>query len=420
LQSKADFYYLRNRKIFKMNIHEYQGKSILSQYGVAVQRGYVAATPDEAKAAAIKLKEETGTGWFVVKAQIHAGGRGKGTVTETGSRGVVLAKSVEEVPEKAQAILGGHLVTLQTKSSGKLVSKVFIAEDVYAPGASEPKEFYMSVLLDRGLGRNVIVYSPDGGMNIEEVAEKTPERIFKEVIDPLTGVNDFQCRKIAFNLGLSGEALKQMGKFVKSLYAAYVGCDAAMFEINPVLKTSDDRVIAVDAKVTFDGNGLFRHPDYQQMRDVTEEDPIEVEAGAAGLNYVKLEGNVGCMVNGAGLAMATMDIIKLSGGDPANFLDVGGTADAKRVETAFRMILRDPAVKAILVNIFGGIVRCDRVAQGIVDAYKNMGNIEVPIIVRLQGTNAVEAKELIDNSGLAVHSAITLQEAADKVKEVLA
>lgn len=403
-----------------MNIHEYQGKSILSQYGVAVQRGYVAATPDEAKAAAIKLKEETGTGWFVVKAQIHAGGRGKGTVTETGSRGVVLAKSVEEVPEKAQAILGGHLVTLQTKSSGKLVSKVFIAEDVYAPGASEPKEFYMSVLLDRGLGRNVIVYSPDGGMNIEEVAEKTPERIFKEVIDPLTGVNDFQCRKIAFNLGLSGEAFKQMGKFVKSLYAAYVGCDAAMFEINPVLKTSDDRVIAVDAKVTFDGNGLFRHPDYRQMRDVTEEDPIEVEAGAAGLNYVKLEGNVGCMVNGAGLAMATMDIIKLSGGDPANFLDVGGTADAKRVETAFRMILRDPAVKAILVNIFGGIVRCDRVAQGIVDAYKNMGNIEVPIIVRLQGTNAVEAKELIDNSGLAVHSAITLQEAADKVKEVLA
>ncbi len=403
-----------------MNIHEYQGKSILSQYGVAVQRGYVAATPEEAKAVAIKLKEETGTGWFVVKAQIHAGGRGKGTVTETGSRGVVLAKSVDEVPEKAQAILGGHLVTLQTKSSGKLVSKVFIAEDVYAPGASEPKEFYMSVLLDRGLGRNVIVYSPDGGMNIEEVAEKTPERIFKEVIDPLTGVNDFQCRKIAFNLGLSGEAFKQMGKFVKSLYAAYVGCDAAMFEINPVLKTSDDKVIAVDAKVTFDGNGLFRHPDYQQMRDVTEEDPIEVEAGAAGLNYVKLEGNVGCMVNGAGLAMATMDIIKLSGGDPANFLDVGGTADAKRVETAFRMILRDPAVKAILVNIFGGIVRCDRVAQGIVDAYKNMGNIEVPIIVRLQGTNAVEAKELIDNSGLAVHSAITLQEAADKVKEVLA
>ena len=403
-----------------MNIHEYQGKSILAKYGVAVQRGYVAETPEEAKDAAVRLKEETGTGWFVVKAQIHAGGRGKGTVTETGSRGVVLAKSVDEVPEKAQAILGGHLVTLQTKAEGKLVSKVFIAEDVYAPGASEPKEFYMSVLLDRGQGRNVIVYSPDGGMNIEEVAEKTPERIFKETIDPLTGVTDFQTRKIAFNLGLSGEAFKQMGKFVKSLYAAYLGCDASMFEINPVLKTSDDKVIAVDAKVTFDGNGLFRHPDYLAMRDVTEEDPIEVEAGAAGLNYVKLDGNVGCMVNGAGLAMATMDIIKLSGGDPANFLDVGGTADAKRVETAFRMILRDSAVKAILVNIFGGIVRCDRVAQGVVDAYKNMGNIEVPIIVRLQGTNAEEAKQLIDNSGLAVHSAITLQEAADKVKAVLA
>jgi succinyl-CoA synthetase beta subunit len=403
-----------------MNIHEYQGKSILAKYGVAVQRGYVAATPEEAREAAVKLKEETGTGWFVVKAQIHAGGRGKGTVTETGSRGVVLAKSIDEVPDKAKGILGGHLVTLQTKAEGKLVSKVFIAEDVYAPGASEPKEFYMSVLLDRGQGRNVIVYSPDGGMNIEEVAENTPERIFKETIDPLTGVTDFQTRKIAFNLGLSGEAFKQMGKFVKSLYAAYVGCDAAMFEINPVLKTSDDKVIAVDAKVTFDGNGLFRHPDYMAMRDVTEEDPIEVEAGAAGLNYVKLDGNVGCMVNGAGLAMATMDIIKLSGGDPANFLDVGGTADAKRVETAFRMILRDSAVKAILVNIFGGIVRCDRVAQGVVDAYKNMGNIEVPIIVRLQGTNAVEAKQLIDNSGLAVHSAITLQEAADKVKAVLA
>ncbi len=403
-----------------MNIHEYQGKSILAKYGVAVQRGYVAATPEEAREAAVKLKEETGTGWFVVKAQIHAGGRGKGTVTETGSRGVVLAKSIDEVPDKAKGILGGHLVTLQTKAEGKLVSKVFIAEDVYAPGASEPKEFYMSVLLDRGQGRNVIVYSPDGGMNIEEVAENTPERIFKETIDPLTGVTDFQTRKIAFNLGLSGEAFKQMGKFVKSLYAAYVGCDAAMFEINPVLKTSDDKVIAVDAKVTFDGNGLFRHPDYMAMRDVTEEDPIEVEAGAAGLNYVKLDGNVGCMVNGAGLAMATMDIIKLSGGDPANFLDVGGTADARRVETAFRMILRDSAVKAILVNIFGGIVRCDRVAQGVVDAYKNMGNIEVPIIVRLQGTNAVEAKQLIDNSGLAVHSAITLQEAADKVKAVLA
>jgi succinyl-CoA synthetase beta subunit len=403
-----------------MNIHEYQGKSILSSFGVAIQRGYVASTPEEATEAAVKLQSETGTGWFVVKAQIHAGGRGKGTITETGSRGVVLAKSLEEVSEKAKGILGGHLVTLQTKASGKLVSKVYIAEDVYAPGASEPREFYMSVLLDRAVGRNVIVYSPDGGMNIEDVAHNTPERIFKETIDPLTGVTDFQCRRIGFNLGLSGQAMREMGAFVKKLYAAYVGCDAAMFEINPVLKTSDDRIIAVDAKVTLDNNGLFRHPDYESMRDTTEEDPIEVEASNAELNYVKLDGNVGCMVNGAGLAMATMDIIKLSGGDPANFLDVGGTADAKRVETAFRIILRDSAVKAILVNIFGGIVRCDRVAQGIVDAYKNIGDIQVPIIVRLQGTNATEAKQLIDGSGLKVHSVITLQEAADKVREVLA
>ncbi|MCC6601368.1 MAG: ADP-forming succinate--CoA ligase subunit beta [Crocinitomicaceae bacterium] len=403
-----------------MNIHEYQGKSILANYGVAVQRGYVASTGDEAAVLAKKLKEETGTGWFVIKAQIHAGGRGKGTVTETGSRGVVLAKGLEEVAEKAEGILGGHLVTLQTKAGGKLVNKVFVAEDVYGPGASEPKEFYMSILLDRGIGRNVIVYSPDGGMNIEEVAEKTPERIYKETIDPLTGVTGFQCRKIAFALGLSGAASKEMQVFVKQLYAAYIGCDASLFEINPVLKTSNDRIIAVDAKVTLDGNGLLRHPDYIEMRDTSEEDPLEVEATAAGLNYVKLDGNVGCMVNGAGLAMATMDIIKLSGGEPANFLDVGGTADAKRVETAFRMILRDGAVKAILVNIFGGIVRCDRVAQGIVDAYKNIGDIRVPIIVRLQGTNAAEAKELIDRSGLAVHSVITLQEAADKVKMVLA
>jgi len=402
-----------------MNIHEYQGKSILASYGVAIQRGQVASTPEEALEVAKKLKEETGTGWFVVKAQIHAGGRGKGTVTETGSRGVVLAKNLDEVPQKAKDILGGHLVTLQTKADGKLVSKVYIAEDVYGPGESEPREFYMSVLLDRSKGRNVIVYSPDGGMNIEDVAHNTPERIFKEVIDPMTGVNDFQTRKIAFNLGLTGKASKEMAVFVKKLYAAYVGCDAAMFEINPVLKTSDDRVIAVDAKVTLDGNGLFRHPDYAAMRDTTEEDPLEVEASNADLNYVKLDGNVGCMVNGAGLAMATMDIIKLSGGEPANFLDVGGTADAKRVETAFRMILRDPNVKAILVNIFGGIVRCDRVAQGIIDAYKVIGDIKVPIIVRLQGTNAKEAKEIIDNSGLKVLSAITLQEAADAVKSVL-
>lgn len=403
-----------------MNLHEFQGKSILSSYGVAIQRGQVASTPEEAATVAKALQEETGTGWFVVKAQIHAGGRGKGTVTETGSHGVVLAKSLEEVPEKAGGILGGHLVTAQTSDTGKLVSKVLIAEDVYYPGESEPSEIYMSVLLDRAKGRNIIMYSTEGGMNIEEVAEKTPHLIFKEEVDPAVGITGFQCRKVAFNLGLSGKAFKEMAKFVKSLYAAYVGCDASLFEINPVLKTSDDRIIAVDSKVSLDGNALYRHPGYAEMRDKSEEDAMEVEADEVGLNYVKLDGNVGCMVNGAGLAMATMDIIKLSGGEPANFLDVGGTADAARVETAFRIILKDPAVKAILVNIFGGIVRCDRVAQGIVDAYRNIGDIPVPIIVRLQGTNAEEAKVLIDNSGLEVHSVVLLQEAADKVAQVLA
>ncbi len=403
-----------------MNIHEYQGKSILKSFGVAIQEGRVADTPEAAHAAAVELAEATGTSWFVVKAQIHAGGRGKGTVTETGSHGVVLAKGLDEVKDKAAGILGGHLVTAQTNAQGKQVNKVLIAEDVYGPGDSEPKEIYMSVLLDRAKGRNIIMYSPQGGMDIEAVAEETPELIFKEEIDPTVGLQGFQARRVAFNLGLSGKAFKEMAKFVTALYNAYVGCDATMFEINPVLKTSDDRVIAVDSKVSLDGNALYRHADYAAMRDTTEEDPTEVEADAAGLNYVKLDGNVGCMVNGAGLAMATMDIIKLSGGEPANFLDVGGTADAARVEKAFRIILKDPAVKAILVNIFGGIVRCDRVAQGVVDAYRNMGDINVPIIVRLQGTNAIEAKELIDNSGLKVISAVLLKEAADAVAEVLA
>ena len=406
-------------KFSAMNIHEYQGKSILKSFGVAIQEGLVADTPEQALAAAKQLKEQTGTSWFVIKAQIHAGGRGKGEVTETGSRGVVIAKGIDEVAQKAKDILGGHLVTLQTSKAGKMVNKVLVAEDVYGPGESEPSEIYMSVLLDRAQGRNIIMYSPEGGMNIEEVAEKTPELIFKEEIDPKVGIQGFQCRKIAFNLGLSGKAMKEMTKFVRALYTAFEGCDASMFEINPVLRTSDNRIIAVDSKVTLDNNALFRHPDYAEMRDKSEEDPIEVEADEAGLSYVKLDGNVGCMVNGAGLAMATMDIIKLSGGEPANFLDVGGTADAKRVETAFRIILKDPSVKAILVNIFGGIVRCDRVAQGIVDAYKNIGNIPVPLIVRLQGTNAEEAKQLIDESGLAVHSVVLLQEAADKVAEVL-
>ena len=403
-----------------MNLHEYQGKSILKSYGVAVQEGIVVDKVEDAVAAAKKLSEETGTSWFVVKAQIHAGGRGKGTVEETGSHGVVIAKGLDQVEEKVAGILGGHLTTLQTNGIGKKVNKVLIAQDVYYPGASEPEEFYMSVLLDREKGRNVIIYSTEGGMDIEHVAEHTPEKLHKEFVDPRVGLQGFQVRKIAFNLGLSGEAFKQMCKFVPCLYNAYVGIDASMFEINPLFKTSDDKIIAVDAKVTMDGNGLFRHPDYAAMRDKTEEDPTEVEADEAGLNFVKLDGNVGCMVNGAGLAMATMDIIKLSGGNPANFLDVGGTANAERVEKAFHIILKDPNVKAILINIFGGIVRCDRVAQGIVDAYKNIGEIPVPIIVRLQGTNAVEAKRLIDESGLNVHSAVQLQEAADLVKEVLA
>ena len=403
-----------------MNIHEYQGKSILQSFGVAIQRGKVADTPEAAHEAAVALAEETGTEWFVVKAQIHAGGRGKGVVTETGSHGVVLAKGLDHVKEKAAGILGGHLVTAQTSKDGKQVNKILIAEDVYYPGESEPSEYYMSVLLDRATGKNIIMYSPEGGMDIEAVAEATPHLIFKEEVDPAVGLQGFQSRRIAFNLGLSGQAFKQMVKFTQALYAAYVGCDASMFEINPVLKTSDDKIIAVDSKVSLDGNALYRHPDYAVMRDKTEEDATEVEADEAGLNYVKLDGNVGCMVNGAGLAMATMDIIKLSGGEPANFLDVGGTADAARVEKAFRIILKDPEVKAILVNIFGGIVRCDRVAQGVVDACKNMSDINVPIIVRLQGTNAEEAKKIIDESGLEVRSAILLKEAADAVADVLA
>lgn len=395
-----------------MNIHEYQGKSILKSFGVAIQEGIVAETPEQAVAAAKELKLKYNSDWVVVKAQIHAGGRGKGG-------GVKLAKNLDEVKEKATAILGMHLITPQTSEKGKLVNKVLITQDVYYPGASETKEFYMSVLLDRAKGRNTIIYSTEGGMDIEHVAEHTPEKIWKEEIDPRVGIQAFQARKIAFNLGLSGNAFKEMVKFVMSLYKAYESIDASLFEINPVLKTSDDKIIAVDSKVSFDDNGLFRHPDYEAMRDIAEEDPTDVEARIAELNYVQLEGNVGCMVNGAGLAMATMDIIKLSGGEPANFLDVGGTANAERVEKAFRIILKDANVKAILVNIFGGIVRCDRVAQGIVDAYKNMGTINVPIIVRLQGTNAEAAKKIIDESGLKVYSAIEFHEAASLVNKLL-
>ena len=386
---------------------------MLNSFGVEIQRGIVAQNPAEAVAAAKKLTEDTGTGWHVIKAQVHAGGRGKGG-------GVKLAKSLVEVEQIADQIIGMHLVTPQTTAEGKLVSQVLVAEDVYYPGDSEPSEFYISVLMNRATGRNMIMYSTEGGMDIEAVAENTPHLIFNEEVDPTMGLLPFQARKIAFNLGLSGKAFKQMTKFVSALYTAYVKSDSSLFEINPVLKTSDSKILAVDAKVSLDENALFRHKDYAQLRDLREENPIEVEAKAAGLNYVDLDGNVGCMVNGAGLAMGTMDLIKQAGGDPANFLDVGGTADAQRVETAFGIILKDPNVKAILVNIFGGIVRCDRVAQGVVDAYKNMGDkINVPIICRLQGTNAKEAKELIDNSGMEIISATEFQEAADKVQEVL-
>lgn len=379
----------------------------------------VADTAEGALEAAKSLNASTGTSWYVVKAQIHAGGRGKGKVQQTGSNGVVLAKSLEEVPEKAGAILGGTLVTHQTGPEGKTVNKVLIAQDVYYPGESEVKEFYISILLDRAKGCNVIMASTEGGMDIEEVAENTPEKIIKEWIDPRVGLQGFQARKVAFKLGLQGKAFKEMVKFIYSLYSAYVSSDSSMFEINPVLKTSDDKILAVDAKVNLDDNALMRHPDLLELRDISEEDPAEVEAGKYGLSYVKLDGNVGCMVNGAGLAMATMDIIKLSGGEPANFLDVGGTANAETVEAGFRIILKDPNVKAILINIFGGIVRCDRVAQGVVEAYKKIGNIDIPIIVRLQGTNATEGAQIIDESGLAVHSAILLKDAAAKVQEVL-
>ncbi len=399
-----------------MNLHEYQGKQVLAQNGVPIQRGYVAETVAEAVEAYRKIQQETGSDVAIVKAQIHAGGRGKGG-------GVKLVKNLEDLKEKADAILGMMLKTPQTPGGltgeGKLVSKILVAEDAYAPDFDACKEYYVSILMDRAKRRNVIVYSTQGGMDIEEVAENTPEKLHKTFIDPELGMQGFQAREIAFNLGLSGLAFKNMTKFISKLYQAYLSADASLIEINPCLHTGDDRIIAVDCKFALDDNALYRHKDLADMRDESEEDETEVEAKSYGLNFVNLDGNVGCMVNGAGLAMATMDIIKLSGGEPANFLDVGGTADAERVENAFRIILRDPNVEAILINIFGGIVRCDRVAQGVVDAYKNIGNIEVPIIVRLQGTNADIAKKIIDESGLKVHSAIALQEAADLVKKVL-
>jgi succinyl-CoA synthetase beta subunit len=395
-----------------MNTHEFQGKSLLKAYNVDIQEGFVAETADQAVMIARQMQEKFNTRFFVVKAQIHAGGRGKGG-------GVKLAKSVEETGIIAGRMLGMNLVTPQTGPAGRKVNKVLIAQDVYYPGDTKPEEFYMSILLNRRSGRYVLMYSPEGGMDIEQVAEKTPNRIFTEEISPLTGLQPFQTRNIAFKLGLQGNAFKNMQKFLNGIYETFINCDAQLLEINPVLKTSDERILAVDCKLILDDNALFRHPELAQMRDLNEEDPVEVEAGKYNLNYVKLDGNVGCMVNGAGLAMATMDIIKLSGGSPANFLDVGGGANVDTVEAGFRIILKDPAVKAILINIFGGIVRCDRVANGIVEAYKSIGEIRVPVIVRLQGTNAIEAKEIVDNSGLSVISAISFGEAAEKVRNAL-
>ena len=403
-----------------MNLHEYQAKELLKKYNVPVQEGLAVDTVMAAEEAYRQIKTQTGNNFAVIKAQIHAGGRGKGKIEGTEQRGVAVAKSVEDVASIAKNILGGTLVTIQTGATGKKVNKILVAQDVYYPGPNPVKEFYLSILLDRAKGMNVIMYSTEGGMDIEEVAHNTPEKIFKEWVHPGGGLQGFQARKIAFNLGLSGEAFKSCVKFVTNLYNAYVGLDCGMLEINPLFKTSDEKIIAVDCKMNIDDNALMRHADTAALRDVSEEDPTEVEAGQYNLNFVKLDGNVGCMVNGAGLAMATMDMIKLSGGEPANFLDVGGTANAQTVEAGFRIIMKDPNVKAILINIFGGIVRCDRVAAGVIEAYNKLGNINIPIIVRLQGTNAVEAKKLIDESGLKVQSAIELSEAAALVKQAVA
>jgi succinyl-CoA synthetase beta subunit len=403
-----------------MNLHEYQAKELLKKYNVPVQEGFACSTIHEAEEAYRQIKNQFGSSFAVVKAQIHAGGRGKGTVKETGMNGVKVGKNLDDVIDITQKILGGTLVTIQTGPAGKVVSKVLIAQDMYYDGPSERKEFYLSILLDRSKGQNVIMYSTEGGMNIEDVAHNTPEKIFREWVHPSGGLLGFQARKIAFNLGLSGEAFKNCVKFVTNLYSAYTGLDCSMLEINPLFKAADNKIVAVDCKMNLDDNALVRHTDLTSLRDTTEEDPTEVEAGKHNLNFVKLDGNVGCMVNGAGLAMATMDMIKLSGGEPANFLDVGGSANAQTVEAGFKIILKDPNVKAILINIFGGIVRCDRVAQGVIDAYKKLGNISIPIIVRLQGTNAEEAKKLIDESGLKVESAILLSEAAELVKKAVA
>ncbi len=396
----------------KMNLHEYQGKSLLAGFGVTVPIGYLASTIEEAIEKAKLIKEETHCEKWAVKAQIHAGGRGKGG-------GVKIAGSIQEVESAATQILGMQLITPQTPADGKKVRKIYVEQGIYYKGEYEINEFYICILFNRKSSHNNIIYSPRGGMDIEKVAEETPELIFTEEIDSVVGLQPYQCRKIAFNLGLSGNAFKAMIKFIDALYIAYQSCDTTLLEINPIVKTADEKIYAADVKISIDSNALYRHPVIAAMRDTDEEDPYEVEAGKEQLNYIRLDGNVGCMVNGAGLAMATMDIIKLSGGSPANFLDVGGSADADRIEKGFRIILKDSNVKAILINIFGGIVRCDRVANGVVAACKNIGNISVPIIVRLQGTNAVEAKKIIEQSGLKFLSATELQDAANLISKII-
>ena len=396
-----------------MNLHEYQAKELLNTYGVPIQRGYTLSDIKDLDYISNKLSTETGTKFFVVKAQIHAGGRGKGG-------GVKVAKNADELKSYASSILGMMLKTPQTSKEGKLVNKILIAEDVYYPGENKHEEFYISILLNRSSSKVMIMYSTEGGVDIESVAENTPNLIFYEEVNPSIGLMPNQARKVAFNLGLSGVSLKNMIKFISSLYDAYIKSDASLLEINPVLKTSDNKIIAVDSKMVIDDNSIFRHNSYADLRDESEENPVETEARSVGLNYVDLDGNIGCMVNGAGLAMATMDLIKQSGGEPANFLDVGGTADADRVEVAFKLILQDPKVKAVLVNIFGGIVRCDRVAKGIVQAYKNMKDqIKVPIIVRLECTNSKESKKIIDDSVLQIFSASSFSNVTDIIKEVL-
>ena len=388
-----------------MKLHEYQAKEILDKYDVAVQRGRVARSVEEAVEAAKDLQSDGAT-MFVVKAQIHAGGRGKGG-------GVKLAKSVDEVRDKASQILGMNLVTHQTGPEGQKVRALLIADAV-----DIGQEYYLGVTLDRQESMNVIMASTEGGVEIEKVAEETPEKITKIWIDPTTGLKPYQARKLAFSLGLEGDAMKKASRFVGALYKAYSESDASLAEINPLVLTDDGDVIAVDAKINLDDNALFRHKDLAELRDVHEEDPLEVEASEHDLNYIRLDGNVGCMVNGAGLAMATMDVIKLAGGEPANFLDVGGSASAETVEAGFRIILKDSNVQAILVNIFGGIVRCDRVASGVVQAAKNV-DIKVPLIVRLQGTNAEEGQRILEDSGLEIETAILLKEAAEKVTRAL-